>query len=578
MGWLYQYFTPEQQRRDARDTKAGGSQAPRNAYELAFRNQFYTPDYVVRWLTDNTLGAVWRDSHPASAVSEACPLLLPGAGGEAPSLQQAEDLRVLDPACGSGHFLLYAFDVLSAIYQEQGVAPEAAPDAILKGNLFGVDIDWRACQIAGFALSLKARKLRREGDLPTPHVVWAQPLPAEADQRNAVLAGLSPTERKIAVKLWGAFEEAAEAGSLLRADEDLDTAMQAVRQEWQRTSGPQGVRLALPGLTHEVSFGDVRAHGYWDSVPENLRRALDAYWHRGDETGDAAELRALFAADLSSGLDLLDVLRQKYHVVLMNPPFGDATIGSRDYIAKHYPKTKHDLYTAFVERGLQWLEPGGALGALGPRTAYFLKTSTAYREEVVLTRQVAAFADLGINVLDTAKVEAAAIVVRGRAPDHNGLFFRSLKTRDKVAHLLDSTRALRAGERAPLVFEADPASLRDIPGSPFAYWVGESLRRKFKELPPLEGHAAEVRVGLQTSDDERFLRLWWEVPAAELGRGRRWVPFAKGGEYSPYWDDLRLVVDWGTDGAAIRASGNGRVQNVAYYFRPGLTFPDRAKA
>lgn len=575
MGWLYQYFTPEEQRRLARDTKAGGSQAPRNAYELAFRNQFYTPDYVVRWLTDNTLGAIWRDSHPESRIAEFCPLLLPGRGGEAPVLQRAEDLRVLDPACGSGHFLLYAFDVLLNIYREQGVAPEAAVDAILARNLFGVDIDWRACQIAGFALSLKARKVRREGVLPRPHVVWAQPLPAETDQRNAVLASLGPTEQTIALRLWDAFEQAAEAGSLLRADEDLDAAVESERTQWRRAAGQRAGRAALPGRPEQVSFGDLAA--YWGKMAERLRQALHGYWHGSGESGDgdAAEARDLFAADLSSGLDLLDVLRAKYHVVLMNPPFGDATVGSREYIAKHYPKTKGDLYTAFLERGLQWLEPGGALGALGPRTAYFLKTSTAFREEIVLTRQVAAFADLGINVLDTAKVEAAAIVVRDSAPDRPALFFRSLKTRDKVAHLVDSTLAWRTGGRPALVYEVDPSSLRDIPGSPFAYWVGDSLRRKFKELPPLEGHLAEVRQGLATADDGRFLRLWWEVPAEEIGRGRRWVPFAKGGEYSPYWDDLRLVVDWGDNGAAIRASGNARVQNVAYYFRPGLTFPRR---
>ena len=582
MGWLYQYFTPEEQRRAARNTKAGGSQAPRDAYELAFRNQFYTPDYVVRWLTDNALGVVLRGAVPN--ISEHCPLLLPSADPHVPTRPlQPQEVRVLDPACGSGHFLLYAFDVLLAAQSELGVPPEQAATAILGNNLFGVDIDWRACQIAGFALSLKARKVQREGELPRPHIVWAQPLPAEVEERTAVLSGLAETERRVAVRLWTAFEQAAEAGSLLRADEDLDAAIREERREIGSVSRPRAARMPLPGQAQMISLADMT--DYWDQVGQTLRRQLDAYWHSGDQGDGLAEARDLFAADLSSGLDLLDVLRGKYHVVLMNPPFGDCTVASRDYIAKHYPKTKSDLYTAFVERGLQWLEPGGALGALGPRTAYFLKTSTAYREEVVLPQQVVAFADLGINVLDTAKVEAAAIVVRRGQPKHPAVFFRSLKTRDKVAHLVDSTAALRAGQDPQLVYSVAPSSLRDIPGSPFAYWVSDSLRAKFREVPPLEGHAAEVRVGLQTSDDERFLRLWWEVPAAELGRGRRWVPFAKGGEYSPYWDDLRLVVDWGDDGSELKRWAGSLynnshwsriIKNVEYYFRPGLTFPLRA--
>jgi len=583
MGWLYQYFTPEDQRREARDTRAGGSQAPRDAYELAFRNQFYTPDYVVRWLTDNTLGAVWRDGHPGSRIAEACPLLLPPTGGDAAALRpsgprgRAQDLRVLDPACGSGHFLLYAFDVLLAIYGEQGVPPQEAAAAILGGNLFGVDIDWRACQIAGFALSLRARKLQPDGALPRPRVVWAQPLPAEAEERNTVLGGLSDTEQKVATRLWSGFEQAAEAGSLLRADEDLDAALKAVEHEWRKVAGPSAARMPFPGMAQAVAFWDIGGVGDWDRMSKHMRRALHAFWRGGGPRAGGAgdEVHDLFAADLSSGLDLLEILSGTYQVVLMNPPFGDATTGSRAYIAARYPKTKGDLYTAFVERGLQWLTPGGALGALGPRTAYFLKTSTAFREDVVLAHQVSAFADLGIGVLDTAEVEAAAIVVRAQAPDRPGVFFRSLKTRDKISHLTESTGALRNAELPPLVFSVNSASFRDIPGSPFAYWVGDSLRRKFVEFPALEGHAAEVRQGLATADDGRFLRLWWEVPAADLGRGHCWVPFAKGGEYSPYWDDLHLVVDWGSDGAAIRAFPNAYIRNEGYYFKPGLTFPRR---
>ena len=411
LGWIYQHFTPREQREAARKA----SPAPRNSEELAFRNQFYTPAYVVRFLVDNTLGRLWYEMYPASRLVDICQYMvrLPGEEVRRREWKDPREIRILDPACGSGHFLLYAFDLLAVIYeeayadQERGAALQsdfpdeaafkrAVPALILEHNLYGIDIDPRAVQIAALALWLKAKKAYPGAEVRRVNIVCAEPMPGEADLQAEFLAGFEPAElRPVIQKGFEALRYADEIGSLLRVEREIGNAIaEAVRREG----------ADLP------TIAPLRKD-FWAEAHDRVIDALREYARRVEN--GRGYLRRLFAGDVEQGLHFIDVLRRQYDVVLMNPPFGDAPPRAKRYLEQEYPRTKNDVYAAFVERGLELLHPGGYLGAITSRTGFFLSSFERWRQEVILKEaELTVFADLGFGVLDTATVETAAYVLR----------------------------------------------------------------------------------------------------------------------------------------------------------------------
>lgn len=444
LGWIYQFFTPTELREQARKD----SSAPRNSYELAFRNQFYTPDYVVAFLTDNTLGRLWWEIRgDETALVEQCAYLV-RHGGPGPRTEGASGpnkdprkLRVLDPACGSGHFLLYCFDLLQVIYQEAYDDPEqepglqrdfpepeafrrAVPRLILENNLCGIDIDLRACQIARLALWLRAQRAYTEMELKVAqrprigqiHVVCAEPMPGEYDLLGDFVRDLKPVVLGNLVRaVWEKMKLAGEAGSLLKIEQEIHESVREARE--MLASLPPSIQLTLfgPGQPQQLPLRldprDLKDEAFWAEAETRVVEALRAYARRvGNGQGVS---RRLFADDAIQGMAFIDLLQQPFDVVLMNPPFGAASLGSKEYLTKAYPRTKNDMYAAFVERGLELLRPGGYLGAITSRTGFFLSSFRKWREEILLREaQVIALADLGYGVLDTAMVETAAYVLR----------------------------------------------------------------------------------------------------------------------------------------------------------------------
>lgn len=447
VGWIYQYFTPPELRDQVRKESA----APRDGNELAFRNQFYTPRYVVEFLADNTLGRLWLDLRQGQTeLKEQCRYLVNSEQlsvrsdqsevAQSPNspIAKSKDprlLRVIDPACGSGHFLLYSFDLFETIYREAyadsdsplhrdypdpEIFKRALPGLILTYNLHGIDIDLRAVQIASLALWLRAQRAYSEMKIPprqrkfklVPQIVCAEPMPGEYDLLGEYLRDLKPAILGNLVReIWERMKGADEIGGLLKIEQEIRAAITKARKTW--LSAPEGVQMNLFGaqstaLQLKMDFSEVKDETFWERAEQEALRELERY------ARDSSQVtRRLFSHDAIQGFAFVNLLLKPFDVVLMNPPFGAPSLGSKDYILKNYPRTKNDLYAAFVERGLELLVPGGYLGAISSRTGFFLKSFQAWREEILLKEaQVIALADLGYGVLDTAMVETAAYVIQ----------------------------------------------------------------------------------------------------------------------------------------------------------------------
>ena len=692
VGWIYQYYNDPAERKEMRDK----SSAARNSRELAVRNQFFTPRYVVEFLTDNTLGRIWYEMCQGQTnLKDRCRYLVrrPNEiflkeGEAAPEQPQQDNLSqeellkqtvyipyrqlkdprtilMLDPACGSMHFGLYAFDLFEEIYHEAWDSEEQnqgallrpkgmktlhqsyadktlfladIPRLIIEHNIHGVDIDPRATQIA--ALSLWLRAHRTWNDQKTPlaqrprvtksNIVCAEPMPGDPAMLNEFVKASFPADQQplfqhLLEQIFEKMQLAGEAGSLLKIEEEITSAVEEAKATWAKSApaskelfstaemnaakkpGSQG---ELPGIDNALSALDVTTD-FWERIEERIYAGLRDYAEQAETEGGFQ--RRLFAEDAAQGFAFIDVCRKRYDVALMNPPFGDFSKQWKDEAREAYPNSYNDILGTFVDSFLHRLSDGGRLGAITSRTCFFLTSFTKWRTKVVLERAtMGALADLGHGVMDDAMVEAAAYVLQRLSPkdvairggeNHPSIprlpCFRILKDTEKESALLKAI----SSQLSENLFLADPSAFTLTSGNAFTYWVSPLTLQKLNEQPPIEGSLVTIRVGLQTGDDWRFLRQWWEVSTqsialnlpkmagasrnhSELRRtlsqhvanGCEWVFYSKTDYAAPWYSPLLQVVNWKEDGkqyfhfADSKGKLRSRPQNLEFYLRPGFSY------
>jgi hypothetical protein len=459
LGWVYQFFN-----RDEKETvRVASGGTPRSSYELAVINQFYTPAWVVKALVDNTLGRLWIQMHPDTALrGEFADYLVPRTGEDIRYARRREDgivdvfksvreITLLDPACGTMHFGQYAFTLFERMYLEelQHVGypgwPEDAPvqrasdipAMIVENNLFGVDIDPRAIQIASLALLFTAKEAgARHGVAPTDvrlrrtNLVVANAVPVAEERLRELVellgehAGEPELSRRLFSALWDNMRHVSELGVLVRvresAVESLDRWVEAKasaagllapddRDGAERLEFVEQVDRARVA---EVAAGREALRTRADELLSRLSAALET---AAAEAGDPAD--QLFAEDTVRGLALLRLLSRRFDVVVMNPPYGSFVASVKDYARAAYPLTYNDIYAAFIDRATQLTESEGYVGALVSSTFTKLTTFKKLRSEILLKRNpMLVMLDLGPGILDGATVETAAIVLAGAAP------------------------------------------------------------------------------------------------------------------------------------------------------------------
>jgi hypothetical protein len=478
LGWVYQFFN-----RDEKDrVRAENKGTPRSSYELSVINQFYTPLWVVKLLVDNTLGRLWLQMHPDSSLATKGPpplpqerpadlppvadYLVPRTGekiryrridehGNLQPFKRARDIKLLDPACGTLHFGQYAFGLFYQMYLDEitnagkpGWPAEPSvkdrreiPAAIIENNLYGIDIDPRAIQIASLSLILTAKEAAlRDGFAPTTvrirraNLVIANAVQVGEEQVRGLINQVGDKPQSVGLReklfetLWLNLKNVGELGSLVQVSEGVTR----VLDEWvEAQAKAKGLtRLIETRETPQLSLDGIDAAA-------RRRRVEQLELERKVIEDEAARIRSellvglerlagqlqvdprqrLFAEDTARGLRLLEVLSLVFDVVVMNPPYGEFVPEVKEFIASAYPLTKSDIYAAFIERATQLIEPEGYVGALVSSTFKTHVTHTKLRTEFLLKRNpLVIMLDLGYGILDDATVEAAAIVLRGVPP------------------------------------------------------------------------------------------------------------------------------------------------------------------
>ncbi|UOH75124.1 BREX-1 system adenine-specific DNA-methyltransferase PglX [Acinetobacter schindleri] len=653
IGWIYQYFNSQEERKKMR----AESQAPRNSRELAVRNQFFTPRYVVEFLTDNTLGRIWYEmTQGNTALVDSCSYLVRRPtevflqpGEQAPDTESIEDqtlsqeellrqpvyiphrklkdprsIRMLDPACGSMHFGLYAFDLFEQIYLEawqleQEFGPDTfqreanqlalqtsfssieefrtqIPKLIIENNIHGVDIDPRAVQIAGLSLWQRAQrawqlleiKPQQRPVIVKSNIVCAEPMPGDKALLQEFTSQLNPPVLgQLLEVIFDKMQLAGEAGTLLKIEEELQIAIKNARNQWQIQSGRNSVndmfQAELDAATPQQKSGfDLRGIDdatFWDDAEHLILAALSDYAGHAEST---SEQKRLFAKDAAQGFAFIDLCLKRFDVVLMNPPFGDSALGAKKYIVNNYSDCFYDVFGAFIKRGSYMLVNEGLLGAITSRTGFYLSRLEGWRKDIVFgSSKMRLMADLGLGVLDDAMVETAAYTLQRNSDSKMSevCFFGLMEEKDKETKLLDSVKSMSS----ELVYLASFKALSLLPGIPLSYWATDEKRFLFSHWPSFNDIGGEIKQGLATGDDYRFLRSIWEVPQTNLGFNFRWIPFAKGGEHQKYYYDLDLVVDW-----SVGAQEAYKIRTTQfpvlltsnadkYIYRKGLTYPQRTQ-
>ena len=551
IGWLYQYYN---------------TQLKDETFELLKKNikitrerigaatQLFTPEWIVRYMVENSLGRLWLEGHPdenlrmkwryfmdeAPQTPEVTEKLrairVPCAG------LQPEQLTVLDPCMGSGHILVYAFDVLMDIYRSVGYTDRDAARSILEHNLCGLDIDDRAAQLAYFAVMMKAceydRRFLRRG--VQPHVCAVQ---ESAPLDAAALSALGP-ERPLAEKLLQTFADGKEYGSLLQ-----------------------------PELTEEeLTALENRLNALETGAQETLLTLADS---------------AQVAEALRPLLRQARLLTRKYRAVITNPPYMGGS-GMNDklsrFVKEHYPDSKSDLSTCFMERNLAFCSINGFIAMINIPVWMFLSSYEKLRFKINTENTYINMVHPGRGIFGSDFGTTTFVIAKQYIKSYKGSYRRLFEKQGEVASIAEREQAFLSEKGK---FTAQQDNFSKIPGAPVAYWVSERMLSIFQN--PALNTLASPRQGLATGENDRFTRLWFEVEAqrlclnahdrnSALASHARWFPYNKGGDFRKWYGNNDCIVNWENDGYEIRNFYDERgklrsvIRNPATYFQESITW------
>ena len=537
IGWLYQYYISER-KNEVMDGFKKNHKAGAN--EIPAATQLFTPDWIVRYLVQNTVGRLWMQSHPDSQLYKNWnyyiqPLGDDSAGNEdILNIQAPEDLTVCDPACGSGHMLTYAFDLLYEIYEEEGYAPSDIPGLILKYNLYGMEIDERAASLAAFALTMKARSRSRRffKKQVEPNIQHISPIAFKEDE---VVELNDLYQVNLDFTVWNTYAKADVYGSLIQPTQELvDLA----------ASAPE-------------SADDI------DTLFDPLLRE-----HAED----------VFAQTR--------YLARKYAAVVANPPYmGAKNMSSelKQFVQDHYEAGKADLFAAFILRNRQFIQHGAMLGMITMQSWMFLSSFEALRRKLLDSSSIETMSHLGAGAFDSIGgevVSTTAFTLKNNSSSGNGTYIRLVDVSGDDNQSKACVDAIKGD--TDYLFEVNQHEFAQIPGSPIVYSASSSMLRIFENGVPFEKHIA-MREGIHTADNQRFLRCWWGISVSSMSDNASsveqideqgcWVPYCKGGDYRKWYGNLTFVIGFDQEHRKSMKQQQGCVwPSQSLWFKEGGTW------
>ena len=515
IGWLYQFYISEKKDEVFDGLKKNKKITPEN---IPAATQLFTPHWIVRYLVENSLGRLWLLNRPGSKLIEQMDYYIKPEQAETDFLRisKPEEIKICDPACGSGHMLTYAFDLLYAIYEEEGVDPADIPEKILTNNLFGIEIDERAGELAAFALTMKARAKQRRffNKGVKPNICVLENVHFDGNElkdymdfvgRDLFTAPLQTTLRQ--------FEEADNFGSLIRPDvTDVDGMLRIL--ESKNVSGQLFI-----SMTHQ-------------KVLQALRQA--------------------------------DYLSPKYHVVIANPPYmGGKGMNGRlgAWLKDNYEDVKSDLFSAFIVRNTEMTLPKGQLGFMSPFVWMFLSSYEKLRSFLINQKAITSLVQLEYSGFDGATVPICTFTVENYyRPRLEGGYVRLSDFRGSENQGPRTVEAIKNPD-CGWFYRAAAVEFQKIPGSPIAYWVSPTLRDAFQSCPAFSEYS-DTRIGLITGDNDYYIRQWHEISIQKIGMNytreeaakteKKWFPQSKGGDFRRWYGNHNTVLDWSNDGNELQ--------------------------
>ena len=562
MGWMYQYYNTEPKEKVFADLKMNIKISKQN---IPAATQLFTPDWIVRYMVENSLGRLWYEGHPDFDKSQ-WKYYLDEAPQE-PQVEQRlqeiraqyakmepEQLKVIDPCMGSGHILCYLFDVLMQIYLDNGYSKRETVRSILENNLFGLDIDKRAAQIAYFSVMMKAREYDSNffsrSNIPQPRVYDIQESNWLGGAYKHEMGNFlnSQQHRDTLNYLLDAFVDAKEYGSILQI-KPLD--YEGLKEAWETSAA--------------ATASNVNMAMWYDAVKDSVEKLIE---------------QAI-------------LLSQKYDAVVTNPPYMGASNMNpclNEFIKQNYADYKSDFFSAFVVRASQMTKPEGRCGFFTPYVWMFIQSYEKLRQYLYSQATLETLIQFEYSAFEEATVPVCTFTFAKRHVNKKGNYLRLVDFRGGMEVQRQKTLEAIANHNCGFYYEQSTDNFAKIPGSPVAYWASKVLLQTFSENESL-GTIARPRIGQNTGDNNRFLRLWYEVQEKRITfdlsheemttRSYKWIPYNKGGEFRRWYGNQEYVINWENDGKEIKdyavVRNHGKhwsryIQNIENMCKPGVTW------
>ena len=600
IGWIYQYYNSLEERRKMREE----SNKPRNSREMAVRNQFFTPEYVVKFLTDNTLGRIWYEmTGGKSHIYEYCQYLVHKEDEEIAhrELKEPTEIRTLDPTCGSMHFGLYAFGVYEYIYQDawdnqpsllteyryqytKEQFRKLIPALILEHNIYGCEIDPRALQMAALSLWLRAQRSYNEmgilrEDRPVirhSNLILAEPMPGNKKMLKILLSQFDAPMQRLINKIWDKMQYVGEAGLLIRMEKEIENEIAELRKNWFRYNKTKDISLFSTTQEADIAENEKLAklqsvearEAFFSQVTERLQEALKNLSEQ--LSSEEGYENALFTEDATRGFAFIELSQMRFDVIVMNPPFGEGSENSSSYLDSNYTNWCRNLVCAFFIRMNELLLKGGRLGAIFDRTVLIKSSYEEFRKQCICG-YINYCADTGWGVLD-ASVETSTLVMRHDCTHANGVFVDVLEeTPDKKATVLfNSIEEYNLGNLTDNLYVRNSYEFKNLPNSIMSYSFDEHILSYFNN-PSIEQRGYVAHQGYTFVAPVHY-RLFYELDCYDNS-----VHLYGGGAFSQFYTTYRDTVIWYKDGEVAKTHLSFRNSSGEYQRKSGVGYGKRGE-